>query len=576
MNFLRTLKTRLRHIFRRSDDTVVAIPKRIIEHKGHVLLLLDRVKPGGAPITLQTVNGYDFSPVQRPLPLYLINMPCAAVVTDWKAPRDTLMYYGDRDIHVATSTDGHHWKSDSTPLPLRRSAFPMQVGGAFLFSHSIVLLYYETHIDHGVRVYEAFVAGFDREEPTKLLWKLDAPLWQSGQEWPGKKVVALGAVRVGRNIMSYWHVDGALTYAVIMSGAHLSPDQIKMNTVSLAKHMDNPIISPRDERDWQAFTTFNPAACIIDDSVHILYRAQGFDYLSTVGYAVSRDGYTIDERSELPVYAPSQHFETNDTGDADKTLWSGGGYGGCEDPRITVLEDRVYMVYVAFDGWSPPRLAMTSIQIADFLARRWNWTKPVLISPPGIIDKSGCILSEKINGKYVMFHRVFPNILIDFVDDLNFDGETRFLTGQHSIDIRPDKWDSRKIGVGAPPVKTDRGWLLIYYGVDDRDDSKYHIGAMLLDLADPTKVLHRSDSPILQPEEEYEMNGFKPGIAYPCGAVIMNDQLMVYYGAADQHVCVATAPLNEFLDQLERQESATLTPLSIHEITLNVSDPQSP
>jgi predicted GH43/DUF377 family glycosyl hydrolase len=102
------------------------------------------------------------------------------------------------------------------------------------------------------------------------------------------------------------------------------------------------------------------------------------------------------------------------------------------------------------------RLALTSILLDDFLNKRWNWSKPVLISKPGIIDKSGCLLPEKIKGKYVFFHRVFPNILIDYVDDLSF-GENRYLKGQYQIKVRPNMWDSRKIGAGAPPIKTKDG-----------------------------------------------------------------------------------------------------------------------
>jgi predicted GH43/DUF377 family glycosyl hydrolase len=227
------------------------------------------------------------------------------------------------------------------------------------------------------------------------------------------------------------------------------------------------------------------------------------------------------------------------------------------------------MVYVAFDGWSPPRLAMTSILLDNFLKKRWLWSKPVLISPPGVVDKSGCILPEKINGKYVVFHRIFPNILIDFVDDLNFDGKTKFLRGEYKIKIRPDKWDSRKIGVGAPPLKTKEGWLLIYYGVDDRDDSKYYAGAMLLDLNDPTKVLYRTDKPLIEPDQEYENNGFKPGIIYPCGAVIVNNQLLVYYGGADSVVCVATAELDIFLQELKSHKLVHLNKIKIKEVVCN-------
>jgi len=216
------------------------------------------------------------------------------------------------------------------------------------------------------------------------------------------------------------------------------------------------------------------------------------------------------------------------------------------------------LTYVAFDGINPPRIALTSISAYDFLNRRWLWERPVLISPPGIVDKSAVIFPEKINGKYVIMHRIYPDILIDFVDNLNFDG-TFWLKGEYKISPRPDKWDSRKIGAGAPPLKTKYGWLLIYQSVGEQDPGRYKIGAMLLDLLDPTKVLYRSQSPILEPEETYENDGFKSGVIYPCGAVIIDDTLYVYYGGADSYVCVATAKLEDFLTELRYSEVARLT-----------------
>jgi beta-1,2-mannobiose phosphorylase / 1,2-beta-oligomannan phosphorylase len=222
---------------------------------------------------------------------------------------------------------------------------------------------------------------------------------------------------------------------------------------------------------------------------------------------------------------------------------------------------------VAFNGWDSVRLALTYIYLDDFLKQRWNWSKPVLISRPGVIDKSGCLLPEKVNGKYVFFHRIFPNILIDYVDNLSFAGKDRYLKGQYQIKVREDMWDSRKIGAGAPPIKTESGWLLIYYGVDDRDASKYHIGAMLLDYNRPEKVLYRTNQPILMPTKDYENTGFKPGIAYPCGAVKVKDQLLVYYGAADSVVCVATANINTFLNELKSNQIIHMHSIKIKEVS---------
>jgi predicted GH43/DUF377 family glycosyl hydrolase len=190
--------------------------------------------------------------------------------------------------------------------------------------------------------------------------------------------------------------------------------------------------------------------------------------------------------------------------------------------------------------------------LEDFLDKKWNWKKPVLITPPNIVDKNACILPEKINGKYVIFHRVFPNILIDFVDDLDFDGKTKWLVGQFKIPVRAlsSDWDNLKVGCGPPPIKTKEGWLLIYQAVGRQDENRYKIGAMLLDSKDPTRVLARTKKPILEPVMSYENDGLKAGVVYPCGAVVINDRLFVYYGGADMVVCVASAKLKSFMEQL--------------------------
>lgn len=323
----------------------------------------------------------------------------------------------------------------------------------------------------------------------------------------------------------------------------------------------NPLLEPKAENDWESKAVFNPAAINVNNQIHLIYRAVGDKDISVLGYAVSCSGKKICSRLSWPIYFPTQPFEgslINFLSIYNSDYISGIGCGGCEDPRLTLINDRIYMIYVAFNGYSPPRLALTSIKLNDFLNQNWNWKKPVLISKPGVIDKSGCLLPEKIDGKYVIFHRVFPNILIDFVDSLEFDGKT-FLKGEFTIAPRKNCWDSRKVGIGAPPIKTQDGWLAIYHAVDDKDDSKYKIGAMLLDLNNPTKVLYRSSQPILEPTEPYENNGHKFGVIYPCGAVVVNHQILVYYGGSDMTVCLATADLKTFLSDLKQTGKVKLT-----------------
>ncbi len=340
--------------------------------------------------------------------------------------------------------------------------------------------------------------------------------------------------------------------------------------LSLERYEGNPILRPNRDNSWESKAVLNPAAIYEEGKVHLLYRAIGENDVSVLGYAASIDGLNIQERFKEPVYIPREPFEgvpsTRRVYSPVPAVFSsgGGGVGGCEDPRLTRIDDRVYLTYVAYNGFSHPRVALSSISTDDFLRRNWNWVKPVLISKPGITNKNACILPELIHGKYVIYHRVFPDILIDYVDDLNFDGQTRWLEARYKIPARKlsSDWDNLKVGAGPPPIKTKDGWLLIYQAVGTRGDYRYKIGAMLFDLNDPTQIIARTKNPILEPDAWYENEGWKKGVVYPCGAVTMDDRLFVYYGGADTVVCVASVKLKYFLQQLTTvHKEATSTTL---------------
>jgi len=429
---------------------------------------------------------------------------------------------------------------------------------AFIANKDGRYLFY--HYQKNNRFEVSFIVLDDQDQ---VIWRHTQPIWQSPLGWQNYQVNFLGLIKFKTKLISYWHLVGKGIFTVVYPKYKLT-NLIKVKHANfLAKPDQNPLISPNSKNDWEAFTTFNPAAIYEADKIHLLYRAQGFDYRSVLGYATSPDGLTIDFKQNYPCFIPTQPFEINKDGIFNPDFVSGGSYQGCEDPRITRIDNRIYMTYVAFDGWHPPRIALTSIALTDFLAHRWFWERPVLISPPGLVDKSACILSEKVAGKYVIFHRIFPNILIDFVNSLDF-APGQYLKGQYKITPRsPLWWDSRKIGVAAPPLKTKHGWLLIYQAVDDKDASHYKVGAMLLKLTDPTQVLYRSRSPIIEPDKWYDNDGFKAGVVYPCGSVVIKDTLFVYYGGADSYVCVATSPLDKFLQDLITTGNNKLEPTII-------------
>jgi predicted GH43/DUF377 family glycosyl hydrolase len=133
-------------------------------------------------------------------------------------------------------------------------------------------------------------------------------------------------------------------------------------------------------------------------------------------------------------------------------------------------------------------------------------------------------------------------------NSLEFD-DTNWLGGRVLAQPRLDKWDNVKVGISAPPLETEFGWLLIYHGVSD-PGSVYKVGAMLLDYNDPYKILARTDEPIIEPMMDYEKVGVVPNVVFPCGAVIKDDTLFVYYGGADKVIGVATIPVKSLLQLL--------------------------
>lgn len=479
-----------------------------------------------------------------------------SVVPNYKYKDKYVMYFGERSIKVALSKDLKTWKVlHGSVLEPRGNSFDnplIEVSNCMLTDHGIYLAYNAKTGENGYHSIGAAV--FDKNDPVKLLWRSDSPVWKINDVWKSRGAFPIGVIQVNGTPVSYWYVEGEGIRAVYLE------QDLKERPV-LQGFDGNPIIQPIKEHWWESIATFNPAAVYEDGKVHILYRSVGNTNTSILGYASSEDGLHIDERLPEPVYV-----HTLPKGQKPKRPQQNlmpfyspivGWAGGCEDPRLTKIGDRFYMTFVSFDGWTSPRVAMTSIKVKDFLNRKWDWDRPVIISPPNVVDKNCVFFPEKVNGKYVIFHRIFPSILIDFVDDLNYDG-TRWLRTLAKITPRQGMWDSRKLGAGPPPIKTKDGWLLIYHAVDDVDPNyRYRIGAMVLDLKDPTKILYRCKKPILEPY------GDDANIAYPCGAVVIKNKLFVYYGSADRTVKVATADLGYLIDGLKESGEPKITPVNI-------------
>lgn len=514
---------------------------------------------------LNTVRSKDFCRWEDVKRLFPITEP-AVSVPNFQHEDQSVIFFGGDSLNVGLSENGEAWNINlldisGGPKIKNGNNHHIRIGSAKETPEGIIVTYFlkEEHDGHGH--FSIWVMTVDAHDPTKVKWQSDKAYWHSPQEWTGKPITPVGIVEYKDTYYSYWELQGKGTFCVEHSPIQkLAFTQSELPHAFLVRFLNNPIITPSDNL-WESKQVFNAAAVYHDEKVHLLYRAIGEHDTSVLGYATSNNGIDVNSRFAKPAYVPREEFEHPNFGTPIKTsafASGGGGYGGIEDPRITKIDDKFYLTYVAFNGKSEPRVALTYISIKDFENQKWeNWSKPVLISPPGVVDKNACVLSEKIDGKYVIFHRIYPDILIDFVDNLDFDGKSVWLAGEYKIHPRPDFWDSKKVGIGPPPIKTKDGWLAIYQAVGF-DEGVYKIGAMLLDLKDPTKVLYRSSYPILEPRVEYEKSGFKPGVVYPCGAVTIDGKLIVYYGASDTFIAAAVADLNEFLDALKFDNSPHL------------------
>jgi beta-1,2-mannobiose phosphorylase / 1,2-beta-oligomannan phosphorylase len=350
------------------------------------------------------------------------------------------------------------------------------------------------------------------------------------------------------SIISFTFALIALWYAWITKRKLLKIRPVKQ----ISRHSQNPIMSPPPHSEWEAGGTFNPTA-VMDTSgrVHLLYRAVGSDGISRIGYASSDNGFSIDDHSSYPVFSLKNPRENipDKYKRRDPVMYpSGGSWGGCEDPRVVQIGDTIYMTFNAFNGWDFVRIGVVSIKAKDFFQKKWNWGKLLFISPKGQVNKNWVLFPEKINGKFAILHSVSPEPQIDFVDHLeDLDNGSRTIKSHFGQKKPRKEWDTWIRGAGPSPIKTEYGWLVLYHATNKDDPHKYKLGALLLDLNNPKKVLARSVAPLLTSETWYE-NDWKPGVVYACGAAVKNNILYVYYGGGDKHVCVAHTPLKELLE----------------------------
>lgn len=456
----------------------------------------------------------------------------------------------EEDIYSPSYWERWYHSIDRYTIPLEKGTKDLVEAGAppIKTKYGWLIIYANIRDYHSSapNIYGIEAALLDLEDPRKIIGRTDDPLLIPTEDYElhGKVpnvIFPSGSLLKGEDLYIYYGAADTSLCGAKVSFDNLAEDIYRNSKrmVWFERYKNNPILEPTTKNAWESRAVFNPASVFLGGKVHILYRAMSKDNTSVIGYASSKDGFNIDERLPYPVYLPREDFEKKSRPN---------DFSGCEDPRIVEIGDSLYITYTAYNG-KAPRIALSSIEKKDFLSQKWNWKKPILISPPDVENKNCVIFPEMVNRKYVFLHRPDNrDIWIDFVSDLKLSRE-EWLGGRVLIQPRKGSWDSLRIGAAAPPIKTKDGWLLIYHGLSET--SKYYrVGALFLDLNNPRRVIARTRDPLLEPRMFYEEEGQVRNVVFPCGATLLDNKLLIYYGGADSVVCVASISLEKLMQAL--------------------------
>jgi beta-1,4-mannooligosaccharide/beta-1,4-mannosyl-N-acetylglucosamine phosphorylase len=299
----------------------------------------------------------------------------------------------------------------------------------------------------------------------------------------------------------------------------------------IRRYEGNPVVRAADI-PFDCLRCFNPAAEKFEGRYLLLVRVIGSDRSESVALATSENGIDFEVAPE-PILRPAPEDE-----------------GRLNDPRLTRIGDAYYICYCS----DPP----SGIRIGIIETRDFRSFETICRSEPD--NRNAVLFPERIGDRYVRLDRPFTrwyhldrayDIWISRSPDLRYWGDHRLLLSYSDV-----PWGNNKIGPGPQPIRTPRGWLVIYHGAEWPDGTDtawkktYRAGVMLLDLDDPSKVIARPNAPLLEPETDYETDPeFRPNVVFPTGAVLEPDgKIKLYYGAADKTVALAETSVDQLLE----------------------------
>lgn len=326
-----------------------------------------------------------------------------------------------------------------------------------------------------------------------------------------------------------------------MPNGTLKSMELKRLDVFARRRPNRPIIKPRpgDQYWWERNGAFNPGVTEYNGQVVLLYRAYDDFHVSRLGLAVSDDGITFEQFDEPAI--------DTDPDDPYERL-------GIEDPRITRIGDRYYILHTAasyhrIDAQADQRSVMGylpwRVRVGMHVTHNFKSFVHQGLILGEIPAKNACLLPEKIDGKFVLYYREYGVESGDEIMKMAFTKDFSVWSDITPVVLQREAWHGLKVGFGAPPLLTSSGWLMVYHAVDAH--KVYRLGLLLLDRYEPSRVLNQW-GPILEPKMSYERTGFVPNVVYCCGALLRGDELWLYYGAGDRVIGRAVVALGPWLD----------------------------